>query len=753
MDHSELQGGDAWDAKIQRQIKECALFIPIISAKSQARREGYFRLEWRLADERMRLLAHGTALILPVVADATKQSEALVPPSFLTVQWVRLPGGSVPPALALRVRRLLGLDAETSTPILDVGVEPASVRAFAGSPVRSPRSRFALTAAIALTSLVIGGLAVWSMRPQPPPTEPSPVVRFSFDTPDQSPVLGNPAVSPDGQTLVFGTAAGLFVRRLDADDARLIPGTAEGNLGGSMTISPDGRSIATWLLVNAGSPVRFELRRIQIADGASSVVTTVEGTVGPARWMSDDTIYFAQPSGIWRVPAQGGAPENVLAPETTEAMTPLQLLPDQRSLLIASTSPSGRSLEMATLPEQTRKEIIPDAVFGGISPQGDRLLYTVPRPEGVGVDVYSVGFDLDSMAPRNDAIMILGQVQSGGHSSDWRVLAYAQSSGSPLSYNVVSVDRQGNEEILPVPPLLYVYPRISPDGTQLALNTGTGSFLGDGSRDNAKEIHVWDFASETLVRLTLGEEGGLQPVWSPDGRDIFYNHLDGKISVKPANNARSSESVTDQITEGIQGASPHFLTPDGQSMVFQASEPTPNLGVISLAEGTQPQWLFEDGVTRSGSVLSPDGKWLAFYSLESGRNEVYVRPFPNVSDDLVQISNEGGIKPLWSKDGSELFYLGGLPPSSPFALMSASVRVENGRLRVTARNPVFDQTWTEAQYRNAGSSRNYDLAPDNEHFIVLKQAPTETTEPQSQSSRIHVVLNWDEALRRQVAGE
>src|SRR3954466_14597165 len=106
-DQNELVGGDAWDQKIRRQIKECALLIPIISAATQARTEGYFRLEWRLADQRTHLMAKGRAFLLPVVIDDTRDADAHVPDSFTDVQWTRLKGGDAPTALAERVKRLL----------------------------------------------------------------------------------------------------------------------------------------------------------------------------------------------------------------------------------------------------------------------------------------------------------------------------------------------------------------------------------------------------------------------------------------------------------------------------------------------------------------------------------------------------------------------------------------------------------------------------------------------------------------------
>ena len=106
-DQSELVGGDAWDAKIRKQIKECALLIPIISANTQSRTEGYFRLEWRLADQRTHLMAKGRAFLLPVVIDDTRDADAQVPDSFTEVQWTRLKGGEAPPAFAERVKTLL----------------------------------------------------------------------------------------------------------------------------------------------------------------------------------------------------------------------------------------------------------------------------------------------------------------------------------------------------------------------------------------------------------------------------------------------------------------------------------------------------------------------------------------------------------------------------------------------------------------------------------------------------------------------
>jgi tetratricopeptide (TPR) repeat protein len=151
-DQSELVGGDAWDQKIRQQIRECALFVPIISATTQSRREAYFRLEWKLADERTHLMAKGTPFILPVVIDGTKDRDALVPDSFLAVQWTKLPGGETPAAFCGRVQRLLGGAAPMGGSAPD---KPTPL------PARAPK-RWLMPAIVgAIVVTVLAGVAVW----------------------------------------------------------------------------------------------------------------------------------------------------------------------------------------------------------------------------------------------------------------------------------------------------------------------------------------------------------------------------------------------------------------------------------------------------------------------------------------------------------------------------------------------------------------------------------------------------------------
>jgi len=163
-DQSELVGGDAWDAKIRKQIKECALLIPIISAATQARREGYFRLEWRLADQRTHLMAKGLPFLLPVVIDDTRDAEAHVPDSFTEVQWTKLPGGEITPAFAVRVKNLLGGVKPEETASRN---DPSGPSRHAAAPAPKPASRPWLIVAI-LGLVAALGFALWQTWKAPP---------------------------------------------------------------------------------------------------------------------------------------------------------------------------------------------------------------------------------------------------------------------------------------------------------------------------------------------------------------------------------------------------------------------------------------------------------------------------------------------------------------------------------------------------------------------------------------------------------
>ena len=471
MDRSELQGGDAWDENIQRQIRECALIIPIISARTQARREGYFRLEWRLADERMRLVAEGTPLILPVVADDTRQADALVPKSFLTVQWSRLPHGHVPPALVLRVRKLLGLEAPAASATLppiaisaELAVlppleldEPAIGRRIENTAAPSPsvwRRPLPVALVSACAALLVGVFAGRSLRPAAAPApdvEPKPIVRFAQYLPPGvifrntgRPVV---ALSPDGRSFVYNTTAGLFIRKMGELTAHVIPGTEQALI--NPVFSPDGQSIA----FGASS----ELRKISVNGGGAVRIGPAGGLQGIS-WENDGTILYGQGDGIWRVPdGGGGKPEQIIPAEASEDLSAPQLLPDGKSVLFSSNRAGEFKVEVRSLSGGERKVVVPGGRSACYLPTTGHLLYVMES------DLFGVAFDVEHLATIGNPVPLVPEIRVAGAIYMGN---YATSRDGTLLYLTgglaqkipVWVDRQGKEEPLKLEPADYGYP-------------------------------------------------------------------------------------------------------------------------------------------------------------------------------------------------------------------------------------------------------------------------------------------------------
>ncbi len=354
-----------------------------------------------------------------------------------------------------------------------------------------------------------------------------------------------------------------------------------------------------------------------------------------------------------------------------------------------------------------------------------------------GSTLMAAPVDVEQLEVTGDAVALLEGIRR-------RLAAdYALSANGTLVYvpgdaqggaqrTLVWVDRQGNEEALPIEPGTYSYPRLSPDGTRVALD--------DWNAEN--DLWVWDLAQETRTRLTVGE-GGHYPVWTADGGRIVYDDLAGNIYWKAANNTGVPAVVsTAPGTEGSEPPSPYFFSRDGTALVFRdQSNPDTrdNIGMIALEDGAEPVWLLDDSFNERNAELSPDGRWMAYQSDESGQWEIYVRPFPNVDDDRITVSNAGGLKPVWSRDGRELFYL---EPAVPLPrLMSVAVEPGGPVFSVGLRTPILD--WP---YRATGEGRDYDVSPDGQRFLGIKVGGTdEGAQPQ-----IIVVQNWLEELKRLV---
>jgi len=486
--------------------------------------------------------------------------------------------------------------------------------------------------------------------------------------------------------------------------------------------SPDGEWLGFW--------AEGQLKKVAIRGGAAVTLCDAQNPWG-ARWGADDTIVFGQSgTGILRVSANGGTPEVLIPLDTTEEVGHgAQVLPGDKTVLLTLGDGSNwddAQIVVHSLETGERKVLIEGGRDARYLPTG-HLVYVL---EGT---LWAVPFDADELEvtggpiPMAEDVMTAGSRTGAAHFSvsDTGALVYV--SGSDLqSRTLVWVDRDGREESLSAEPRAYIYPRISPDGDRVAVPV----------EDQDYDIWIWDFARETLTRLTFAPGEDTYPVWTPDGRRVaFASERDGTANLYWK--AADGTGAVERLTESENRQYPYAFTPDTKQLVFlEVDEQGLDLGVISL-EGSSEPLLATEFNERNGEI-SPDGRWLAYESDESGQPEIYVRPFPSVDEGKWQVSTGGGRRPLWAPDGRELFYLA----SSGTRLMAVGVRTEPSFAPGNAE-VVFEGSFFAPP---GAPGRTYDIAPDGERFLMIKDSGSDETS----STEFILVQNWFEELKRLV---
>jgi serine/threonine-protein kinase len=227
------------------------------------------------------------------------------------------------------------------------------------------------------------------------------------------------------------------------------------------------------------------------------------------------------------------------------------------------------------------------------------------------------------------------------------------------------------------------------------------------------------------------------PIWSPDGRRIAFSAArEGTETIhwQMADGSGRSE----RLVEGEDLRVPSDFSPDGKSILFnQPATPPYDLGMVNVEGDRKPRLLLHEKFSEHNGALSPDGRWLAYESDESGRDEIYVRPFPNVDSGRSQVSTGGGTRPLWSKDGRELFYY-----LQPGIVLSARI-TPGPTFAAAAPAVIFKGTYLSPQ-----TGRTYDVAPDGQRFLMVKAAPRAGDGPPP--PQLVVVQNWLDELKRLV---
>ncbi len=552
------------------------------------------------------------------------------------------------------------------------------------------------------------------------------------------------AISRDGRHVVYSGNQQLLVRSLDELTPRPIAGTEavatptgeRGNTGFAVQpiLSPDGESVAYM----QGS----QLKRVAVAGGVPAVICTCAGQYG-ATWSEDDSILLAyraggqgdrvgqQANGVWRVPAAGGTPELLIAATPNQLVLFPQLLPGGKQVLFTLTKGAHwnqSDVVVQSLANGERRVLIEGGIDGRYASSG-HLVY---GKDGV---IHAVKFDPVSLQVSGTATPVLDGVAQQTSAGAWGGFAYSISDEGtvvflPAEYaairrSLVWIDRAGREERLAAEPRAYQYPRFSRDGQRVVLDM----------RDQQNDIWSWDLVRATLTRVTQGRYAGGPAIWNDAGDAVIFGpDVDGIInlhaqSVTGGSPRRLATSPNTQFADD--------LTPDGQWLVLaeRDSKTGYNLRRLAADGSGAPVDLLSTPFNELNSDLSPDGRWIAYQSDESGRFEVYVRPYPDVNGGRWQVSATGGTRPLWGRDGRELFFLDTSRRMIAVAVQHAPV------MSFGTPRTLFET----AQLGLEGQQRNFDLSPDGTRFLMVRNLP-----PPAGVPAVVLIQNWFEAIRTRV---
>ena len=644
-------------------------------------------------------------------------------PRSLTSQRRTIPA-NVEAAVLTALQKLPADRFESARAYADALHDPhyGEARAEGAAAWRRPDRRVIAGLVLALAAALAFGVVQWRAAHRERPTR---VVRFPLPMTSamlvSNAALGtNMAVSPDGGTVAYADVGPEGVSRLSVRPVdQVLSSVLDGTEGAQMPcFSPDGR----WLAYLIGTTVW----KVPVAGGAPVTVSHTTGAPVGLTWSGSGLIVIGTADGLLAVPATGG-PGRIIATIDTAAgdlyFVQPHALADGNTVLFAIQPVEGLpKTTLGILSLKTGKYRRVD--LGILDPLGiidGTLVYVTPGGvlTGVKLDLSGAKASSNPVALGADVLTTLAGASEAVLSPNGTLVYQSSNAAGVLGW----VDLQGRFEPVINDAKVYTFPRLSPDGSRIALSIVAGG---------RSDVWIYDIASATPMRLTNAGTLNDRAEWTPDGRQVLYRADKGArtgIWWQPADlSGAPAPILTDTRHNYFEGV----MSPDGRTLAYQVDDGGAHQADVmyrALSGDTTSHPIAASNFVEAQPRISPDGRWIAYATDASGTSEIMVQSYPGPGP-RVQVSVGGGSEPVWSRDGHRLFYRDGRH-------LMAVVLATSPRLAVTSRTALFRDDYMFAQAPHP----NYDVSPDGTRFLMIRNA---------RQPELLVAYDWASELRERM---